>query len=453
MEPEYHSDGIPEKLVAQLKAGQDGRCFRRRAVLAKASTQWELVCCTIERLAPGAAPFEPTPSRSYPQAMLYEDLLTELECLDFATEVQAARGRIGECDLAHTPTQQWQTQLVPVRNDYMRSAGLVVGARIGQSSTRPTARSLLVPGEPYYPDIEEAGRDWLPFPIYHGQNDGRNGQIFFLLPETRAFIASAEFSDAGSLIITVAGSEVEALKLLVKGAYWEGGLIRHFEEPVRGLTTSVSVSGDADRLEYYLLDRTGTALDFHREDRFSRSMTGSSILKESQRSLEDQMRHALSKGEGQNVEFKPFVDPDQKRAPGTQKSKFDEIAITVVAFANTEGGQIYLGVNDDCEVPGIEPKLSEWAKASSSESVIARYLGALKSRIKSVVQGELLLQLWHVRINGALVAVMQVSPAHRKPVAIRQDHYLYARVGASNRKVPPDQWRTVLEPRRSRLEL
>lgn len=94
---------------------------------------------------------------------------------------------------------------------------------------------------------------------------------------------------------------------------------------------------------------------------------------------------------------------------------------------------------------GIEGKLCEWAKQPSNDSVVGRYLGALKSRIKAIVVGELAFEASHVWLDGALVAVFHVPAAKHKPLAIRQDHYLYVRSGASNRKVPPDQWRELLE--------
>lgn len=446
MEIEYHSEGIPTKLSVQLKTGQRGVCFRRRSVMTNAGSRWELVCCTIERLSPGAATFEPTPSRRYTKVLLYEDLLTEEECLQFASDIQAGRSRIGECELETRQAPQWQSQLLPVNNHYMSGAGLVVSVSVGQRSARPQIGPLLAPDQPYYPDLDEAGRDWLSFTTYHGQNDGRNDHICFLLPETRAFIDGAEFLESGLLAIKVAGMEVNALDLLIKGAYWERGAIRHFEQAVTGSKAIVQVPEDADRLEYYLLDGVGTTFDFHREDRYGRTQTGSSVLGPSKRSLEGQVRAALSAGEGMNIEFKPFVAPDPKKTPGGAKTKLDEIAITAVAFANTEGGHIYLGVNNDCELAGIEAKLCEWADESSTDSVIGRYLGALKNHIKSAVVGELAIEAWHVRLDGALIAVIHVPAADRKPIAVRQDHYLYARTGASNRKVPPEQWRIVLEP-------
>lgn len=446
MEIEYHYEEIPDKLIAQLRTGRPGLCFRRRSVMTNAGGRWELVCCTIERLPAGAAAFEPTPSRRYAQVLLYEDLLTEDECFEFANELHAGRGRIGECELGRSEALQWQSQLLPVNNDYMSGAGLVFGVMVGRRGARSQIGPLLAPGQPYYPDTDEAGRDWLPFTKYHGHGDARNDQILFLLSETRAFISGAEFLEPGLLEIKVGGTQANALDLLVKGAYWERNSIRHFEQAVTDSKATVQVPEDADRLEFYLLDGVGTAFDFHREDRHWRTQGASSVLSASKRSLEAQVRAALSAGEGLNVEFKPFVDPDAKRSLGSAKSKVDEIAITAVAFANTEGGHIYLGVSDDCEAAGIEAKLCEWAKQPSTDSVIDRYLGALKSRIKSIVVGELALEASHIWLDGALIAVIHVSAADHRPISIRQEYCLYARSGASNRKVPPDQWRSVLEP-------
>jgi predicted HTH transcriptional regulator len=112
------------------------------------------------------------------------------------------------------------------------------------------------------------------------------------------------------------------------------------------------------------------------------------------------------------------------------------------------GGRVYLGIDDDCVVSGIDLKLAQWAKAAADKSVTDRYLGALKSRIKGLVHGEVRLHLSPVEIDGRLVAVVDVSPADPKPISIRQDSYLYARTGASNRRVPPEQWRSVLESTR-----
>jgi hypothetical protein len=65
----------------------------------------------------------PVPTRRYRQAILCEDLLTGAECLSFATELQEGRARIGDIDLQRGQDPQRTTELLPVNNDAMASAG------------------------------------------------------------------------------------------------------------------------------------------------------------------------------------------------------------------------------------------------------------------------------------------------------------------------------------------
>ncbi|KHL18087.1 UNVERIFIED_CONTAM: hypothetical protein LK11_07360 [Mumia flava] len=154
---------------------------------------------------------------------------------------------------------------------------------------------------------------------------------------------------------------------------------------------------------------------------------------------------ALHDGEGQRVEFKPFVEPGQSLGTGANKTKLREIVTTVVAFANTHGGHIYIGVDDDCIPAGIEQQLERWAKAPADEVNVDRYLGMLKSKIKGFIQGEVELHLSRTYFNDALIVIVEVLSAAQKPVAVQHDAYLYARAGASNRKVPPELWRSILD--------
>ncbi len=162
--------------------------------------------------------------------------------------------------------------------------------------------------------------------------------------------------------------------------------------------------------------------------------------------MADQVREACRDGEGLHVEFKPFVEPEQKLGSSNQKSKLREVVTAVVAFANTDGGNIYLGVDDDCTITGVAHELRKWARSAVNDSVINRYLGALKNKIKEAVHGEVVLQLAHTVIADALVVVIEVPPASIKPLSLQQDQYLYVRTGASNRKLPPDQWKSILQP-------
>lgn len=445
MDLKYTYDAVPNEFTEYLKRVDGSMQFRRRAVLTNEHGSWELLCCVVQGFMLGESVPEPLTSRQYRHAVLYEDLLTSDKCLEFANELQQGHLHFDGISCQRGPIQQWATELVPVTNDYMERAGYVISIRLGQQGARAPASTLLAPDQPYYPDIDDAARDWLPFRVYHGQSDARNDQIFFLLPETRAFIANAVNSEEGVLDILIAGVQVDDLDLLIKGAYWLEKKICHFEAPVRKSKVVLAVPAETDRLEYYLIDHTAQVYDFHKEDRFSLTRRDRRQLGSFKKALAGQVRDAVEKGEGSQIEFKPFVSPDQPLNLNGQKTKLLEIITTAVAFANADGGYIYLGIDDDCSVTGIDQKLIEWGKAAIDEPLVARYLGALKSKIKDKVHGELVLNLSQVEIDGALVVVIEIPQAIRKPIAIQQDNYLYARIGASNRKVPPDQWRDVLE--------
>ncbi|CAJ0784731.1 AlbA family DNA-binding domain-containing protein [Ralstonia chuxiongensis] len=444
MEREF-TDVPPGKLINQLLANRDGRRFRRRAVLTKGDGQWELVCCTVEQLLFDEKAAEVEGSKYYRQAVLYEDFLTEVDCLNFVEALQAGRAQFGNIELQRRHNPQWSTEQLPVNNDYMARAGHAVCLRFPRQRTGASEGSLLAADQPYYPDVESAARDWLPLRVYHGSGDARNDQIIFLLPEARAFIAEAAFAEEGQLKVIVAGTGVGTLSLAIKGAYWEEKAIRHIDGVVSGTTVVLAVPADADRLEYYLIDREGTVYDFHREERFSRLARDGSVLGVTRRALGDQVREACQHGEGLQVEFKPFVPPEQPLGSVSKRTKLREVVTTVVAFANTAGGHIYLGVDDDCTVVGIDQDLQIWAKNLVDVEIVDRYLGALKNRIKEAVHGEVTLHLECRVVNDARVVVIEVAPASIKPVSLQQDQYFYVRTGASNRKLPPDQWKGVLQ--------
>lgn len=126
MDSEYSFDGIPDKLTKYLEVRDNHRLFRRRAVLTLVNSNWELMCCVVEGFLSGNASDARISSKQYPQAILYEDLLTGTECSRFAKELQEGKCRLGDIHLERVQPVQWQTQHLAVDNTYMRNAGCVV---------------------------------------------------------------------------------------------------------------------------------------------------------------------------------------------------------------------------------------------------------------------------------------------------------------------------------------
>src|SRR6266436_9420576 len=99
MDREYTSDKLPDKPTQRVQASSIAGRFRRRAVLTKGNARWQLVCCTVESFPAGETIPGPVPSRSYRQAILYEDFLTREECLKFAHDLQEGHATFGDIDL------------------------------------------------------------------------------------------------------------------------------------------------------------------------------------------------------------------------------------------------------------------------------------------------------------------------------------------------------------------
>jgi hypothetical protein len=440
---EFSTDRPPICLTEYFERGQKLRTFRRRAVLMHLGGGWQLAGCSIEAF-PSVESLPPhVESRHYPLALLHEDVLTGEECLEHVEQLHRGQIKIADIELKPAQNPQWCSEFLSVNNDYMTRAGHVVSLRFSTGSSGGLVGPLLVPDQPYYPDTKEAARDWLPFAVHHGDTDTRYEQIVFLLPQTKAYIAEVTAPDDRTLTIAIEGSTVTKQQFIVKGAYWEGRAIRQLHSVVVDGKAQLEIPDAATRVEYYLIDSQGATYDFQHEDRFGHSGFGRRAAR-SAGSRSEQVRNAVREAEGIHAEFKPFVDPADKLARNGRRTKFGEVVTTVVAFANRDGGCIYLGIEDDCTITGIDQDLATWAKAEAGESSIRSYLGSLQNQLKARIDGDVALELAHVVVEGKLVAVINVSRAANPPASVQGDAHLYVRTGPNNRKVSPQEWTSAL---------
>ena len=235
------------------------------------------------------------------------------------------------------------------------------------------------------------------------------------------------------------------MRLQVKGAYWDGLRLYQVQANVKDGSAILAIPESTNRYEYHLIGEDGVHYDFQSEGEFGHSGLGRQRLSSEKVTPVQQVRFACDGGEGLHVEFKPFIDP-RERTADRRKTKLRELITTVVAFANTKGGRVYLGVDDNCSVTGIDRGLRKWADSDVGEDSLARYLGTLKSKIKDLVHGEIAATVTYAEFGDVHVVIIEIPQAAEKPVRIIDDNHLYVRTGASNRKVPPEQWRSVLDP-------
>lgn len=120
----------------------------------------------------------------------------------------------------------------------------------------------------------------------------------------------------------------------------------------------------------------------------------------------------IAKGEGKTLEFKEALPASER------------LAKTIVAFANTGGGKILLGVKDDGTVVGIEN--------SSAPEMMDRISNMTHDLIHPIIVPE----IYVVSLNDATIIVVEVYPSPLKPHFLKNTGKaagVYVRVGATNK--------------------
>lgn len=125
------------------------------------------------------------------------------------------------------------------------------------------------------------------------------------------------------------------------------------------------------------------------------------------------LQELIKEGESKTLEFKETLP------------KNDSIAKTVIAFSNTSGGKLIVGINDQREVVGIDDK----------------EIFELQDRIASIISDSchpnILPEIYTLNIHGKIVLVIEVSRGNLLPYYLKnhgKDGGVYVRLGATNRQ-------------------
>jgi hypothetical protein len=122
-------------------------------------------------------------------------------------------------------------------------------------------------------------------------------------------------------------------------------------------------------------------------------------------SAEAQLLEVIERGENIHVEFKKELDNR-------------EFLETVVAFANTEGGTILLGVDDNCQVKGFK---------EAKDKIVNLISEYCDPPIEVQIDSDIL-------VGGIPITIVRVEEGVNKPYILK-DRGIFARRGASDRQI------------------
>lgn len=437
----HYNHMFPKILEEELQATWAGHQFSRRTVFARdeSSGNWMMYACALRPLAADAsAPALET--FEFERAVLKSDSVSLPELGTFLNRASIAMSDLARKPLSTTFYAQTHCERVTHENYWMKSPG-AVWKWGSQPQVNTPPGELLSPDGPYYPDVDEAAKDWLQLGGHAGRGDGFKGQLLLLLPETRAFIQNHSWSeDDEHLRLNVAGSAMANRAVQVKGAYWCDKVPTQIQQVVQDGTATLFVSRDAHRLELNLLSQDGTVFEQHRENLDSRWRMR--FLGSRHRMSEGRVKKALKAGEGSQIEFKPFIALPKHKNPlsSENKGKMDEVLETVVAFANAEGGTIFIGVTNDVRVMGFKEDYARYYGTRVTKELLDTYVRELGVFVRDEMYLPAEVNVSSLEHENELLVLVEVPSAKPKYVSLKKDARLLRRHGASNRSVPPDEW-------------
>lgn len=121
----------------------------------------------------------------------------------------------------------------------------------------------------------------------------------------------------------------------------------------------------------------------------------------------DEIRDLIRAGESKRVEFKETYSLDVRKQ--SKEEYIEEAALkNIVAFLNTEGGDLLIGVTDDGEIRGVEAELEKLYKGSADA-----LLKQLKNRTKDRIGEEYypLFEKLIVEVDGRQVLWVRCKPS------------------------------------------
>lgn len=275
---------------------------------------------------------------------------------------------------------------------------------------------LLSNDEPFFPDFRTA----LLRLIYqvedlaaHG-NNSLSPAVVLRLAETEAWLAHIKMAPT-AISITVAGDNVSGVRLTVTDT-----LVLNYEYQFESAETKeFPLPNGVPIALYVVLSRGNRWLDYyHRDDRWpiTRGEQGNVNIEHPPVSPELEIETLIAQGEGQHIEFKSELNEDKKR-----------LLNTVSAFANTDGGIIFFGVDNNGGVRGVSDDVSK-VRDSVMRSIHDNIVPM--PRIDQQI----------VEIGGVSIIVVRVEPTTTHACGVnRADPRYYVRRDATNFPAQPEE--------------
>jgi hypothetical protein len=238
--------------------------------------------------------------------------------------------------------------------------------------------------------------------------------LIITVPDTRARIIGARWTP-GKLRINTEVNTPDKIQMQIAQL---GSAQRH--QLLDGNQNSdILIPNDTREILVYLVDQGGDCITQLHIDSMHRTF-GDITADESNL---DRAVIELGRGENERVEYKPFMSPNN--------DKETEFVATAIAFANTLGGTVYVGVHDRNGSPYGSAALHKLFKGESKplEAQAARLQWLITNKIKPIPTFSIqTLQAW-----GEPVVSVSIERSREGPCSTHENHYFVRRAATNYR--------------------
>ncbi len=273
---------------------------------------------------------------------------------------------------------------------------------------------LIAYGLPFHISALEYVREFLGLDTFHGNSDGRKGELSIKIPDRRGHITlsdhEASFSDgrgesAAELMLV---GEIDGRPVQIKrGDKFE------FER------------GKASAVELWLVNDSDEIVDYRSSSEWEHRLVKSDPSADTAKLLQ-----IIKSGESEHCEFKPYID-----LVASKNNKALELEKTVCAFSNHQGGKLFIGVDDDTGIIGINDGCQRHYNCDLREGV-RLYQNAVKKRLQESLVKNQCFDTYLIDDDEKFVLVVEVQKANGINYLLKKNE-AYIRRGASSPRMTP----------------
>jgi hypothetical protein len=300
---------------------------------------------------------------------------------------------------------------------------------------------LAASGQPLFTDFDELRGLVTGFQDYVPGIDARAQNIHLMIWDYRGRIASLQYSSP-SLRISLDGDDMSSMTLSGR-VVSQAGLIR-IDEPAKQELVR-DISSEPKDIELALV-KDDEVIDYLREGPYSHGPSRLTLVGRERPTDRDELtRTLLLGGESDRVEFKPWM--------GLGNPKMQELMETAIAFANTRGGTIIVGVDDHGEPLGghgvykalkhrrsgkMGPVRKESPDLSELREAIRLYGIEIKDFIQKNSNKTIPIEIASARVLELEVLILEIEKGPDRPYATAEPmNDVWVRVSATNRRASP----------------